>query len=216
MLVLPLNQYGATQLTGSSPKESPSLGMNAMSHPRLQNHMQDRRVISQGRWDARKRKGDKILSNHSTLLREDPPYSRRELTPRPTLGQCAKTSGYPQSWVGCLHQTPSLKARGAMWRADRRLKDCQSQRWWMTPRKQCLTDSSTLRIDSHVNSWRLYQDTPPQVQARQGPGTETWGPPSHQHWYLLSKGKAASSNGIALSLSTTLQPYNQSRSPVQD
>ena len=57
-----------------------------------------------------------------------------------------------------------------MWK---RQKDCTSQRWWVTPRKQCLPD--TAGLDAQQNSrklwqhaWQLYRFKPNKVPALRG------------------------------------------------
>lgn len=67
-----------------------------------------------------------------------------ELTQRPKTGQYAETERYwsTPSRMGCLHQTPSLRAHGVM--EKRRQKGGRSQRQWMTPRKLCPPDTTGL------------------------------------------------------------------------
>lgn len=88
----------------------------------------------------------------STLLGQDTSFcSWWELTQRPKTGQYAETERYwsTPSWMGCPHQTPSLRAHGAM--EKRRQKGCRSQRQWTTLRKLCPPDTTGL---GHVRTHR--------------------------------------------------------------
>lgn len=92
--------------------------------------------------------------------------------------------------MGCM--TLSLKGQTSIGR----WKDPKSQRWWMTPRKQCLSES---RPGARMNSQRLWHQA--LIQSKENPGMEkgAWTQnPTTRHevickWYLLGNGNPVSS-----------------------
>lgn len=63
--------------------------------------------------------------------------------------------------MGCLHQSPPLRAQLSVWK--RRQKDGKGWRWWMTSQKQCLPDTTeSMHIWTHRDcgsEHRAYTDS---------------------------------------------------------
>lgn len=100
-----------------------------------------------------------------------------------------------------------------------RQRNCKSRKWWLTPRKRCLPNTTEL---IHVNSQGLWQDA--QVQSRQNPSTqkEKWTPtPTTNHkaiysWYLLEKDKSVSCKAMSLGVSATPQGRLRIQEPLNN
>jgi hypothetical protein len=56
--------------------------------------------------------------------------------------QCNRLSSSQPVWDVFIKALPSRLRQGSM--QKRRQKDCNSQQWWMTPRKQSLSDTAGL------------------------------------------------------------------------
>lgn len=112
--------------------------------------------------------------------------------------------------VGCLYQTAHLKMYESIWKRMREY--CNSQRWWITPRKQFYGYN---RSDMLMNSQRLWQHA--WVQTRQGFNAEkgklTQSLTLIQEiiyiWYLLWKRKSIFLNGRSLVMLTILPNKKQ-------
>lgn len=84
------------------------------------------------------------------------------------------------------HDFPKKLRVYAKWR----WKDCKSQRWWMTPSKQCLRDTTRLKNTKTQTLWKHTQ-SPYRLNSDKIPVLrEKWAPiPSQEaicNWYLLT------------------------------
>lgn len=69
-----------------------------------------------------------------------------------------------------FYQTTLLEAQGYVW--QRRQKNYQGQRWWLTPRQQLHPDTAGLMYIGTHGDWNRAHRGPTQIQARQNPSTE--------------------------------------------
>lgn len=105
----------------------------------------------------------------------------------------------------CLHQIPSLRAQGAMQKRRQKVWTCQ--RVWMTPRKQCLPDTSSLMpiwIRTAAAEQGLHRTGPRAEKERQAqaftPNQDTI-----SNWHSLGKETLACSKEVSLSISAALK-----------
>lgn len=105
----------------------------------------------------------------------------------------------------CLHQIPSLRVQGAI--QQRRQKVWKCQRVWMTPRKQCLPDTSSLMpiwIWTAAAEQGLHRTGPSAERERQAQAF-TPNQEAISNWHSLRKEKLARSNEVSLCISATLK-----------
>lgn len=83
------------------------------------------------------------IDERLTHSSSDTSHRRWEWMQRATTGKCAdsETLWSTQFWVACLPQGHLSKLMGLCSRGGGKFK---SQRWWMSPRKQCLPDPTEL------------------------------------------------------------------------
>ena len=104
------------------------------------------------------------------------------LTQRPTTEQCPETERLRSTRPKWDVKPLPLQAQQSM--RKRRWEDFKSQ-WWVTPRKQCLPDTTEL-IHSELTETVTTYTGPDRIQTRQSLNTEqkTWSPSPNQEGYL--------------------------------
>lgn len=82
----------------------------------------------------------------------------------------------------------------------------KSQRWWVTPRKQCFSDMRSGRV-THIwthNPWQHRQEKSPSTENGRERQTSTCNQVAIYNWSLLGKGKPVLRSGLLLDIAIIL------------